>query len=194
MWNERFAGDEFFYGTKPNDFLAENVQLLSGEVLSLCEGEGRNAVFMAKQGLVVHAVDGSSVGLEKAQKLAAAQGVNITTEVADLTQYSIEPASYGAAVSIFAHLPSAERKKLHAKVEQGLKPQAVFLLEGYSKNQLANDTGGPKNLDMLFSVEELLGDFSQCDVILAHEIEREVIEGQGHTGLASVVQLLLRKR
>lgn len=193
MWNERFAGDEFFYGTAPNDFLKEHAHHLTGRILSIAEGEGRNAVFMAQCGLQVLGVDGSSVGLEKAQRLACDAGVQIDTEVADLADYTPEPESFDGAVSIFAHVPSNIRVRLHQVVEQSLRIGGMVLLEGYSKAQAANDTGGPKNLDMLFDIDDIRQDFPNCEVVLAHTIEREVLEGSGHTGLASVVQFIARK-
>src|SRR6185295_8606035 len=109
MWNERYAGNEFAYGTEPNSFLVQNASLLIGPVLSLAEGEGRNAVFLASLGLDVLGVDASEVGLAKAQKLAALKGVAIRTEVADLATYEPSANAFGAIVSIFAHLPSALR-------------------------------------------------------------------------------------
>lgn len=194
MWDERFAGEEFFYGTTANDFLQQQVHQLTGKVLSIAEGEGRNAVFMAQQGLQVLGVDSSKVGLEKAQKLAAEKGVRIETQVVDLAEYTPALAGFDGAVSIFAHLPPQLRKAVHQKVEEALKPGGIVVLEGYSKEQLNNDTGGPKNIDMLFSLEDIQADFPNCEVLLGQTIEREVIEGSGHTGLASVVQFVAKKR
>lgn len=194
MWDKRFAGEEFFYGTTANDFLQQQVHQLAGKVLSIAEGEGRNAVFMAQQGLQVLGVDGSKVGLEKAQKLAAKKGVSIETQVVDLAEYTPTPAGFDGAVSIFAHLPPQLRKAVHQKVEEALKPGGIVVLEGYSKEQLNNDTGGPKNIDMLFSLADIQADFPNCEVLLGQTIEREVFEGSGHTGLASVVQFVAKKR
>lgn len=193
MWDQRFADSEFFYGTDANDFLKENIHLLSGKVLSLAEGEGRNAVFMAQHGLKVLGVDSSQVGLEKAQQLAKEKAVSIETQQVDLAVYSAEENSFDAVVSIFAHLPVAIRKELHKKVELALKPGGIILLEGYSKAQIDKDTGGPKNLEMLYALEEIISEFPHCKILHAKTLEREVIEGIGHTGLASVVQLIARK-
>lgn len=194
MWDERYAGDEYVYGTEPNDFLAAHAALLQGPVLSLAEGEGRNAVFLAARGLDVLGVDGSAVGLAKARKLAATRGVSIRTEVVDLNTYIPPPASFGAAVSIFAHLPAAARRRLHRLLEQALVPDGVILLEGYAKAQIARDTGGPKDLDMLLAHTEVEADFPGCDIILSRETERDIVEGRLHTGRASVVQFIARKR
>ena len=107
FWNQRYAGDRFVYGTEPSAFLAEHSGLLTGPVLSLSEGEGRNAVYLASLGLDVLGVDISSVGLGKARQLAESRGVKIRTEVADLATYEPGEARFGAVISIFAHLPGA---------------------------------------------------------------------------------------
>ena len=192
-WDARFAGSDFFYGTAPNDFLTEHAARLSGPVLSLAEGEGRNAVFLAGRGLDVLGVDGSRVGLAKAERLAAAQGVRIRTQVADLAQFEPAPGHYGAVVSIFAHLPGAIRRRLYPRVEDALRPGGLLLLEAYAENQLPRDTGGPKDLDMLVTVEQLRAEFPRLQAVLLRETEREVREGAGHTGWASVVQFIGRK-
>lgn len=194
MWNQRYQGDEFAYGTEPNTFLAQNAQILAGPVLSLAEGEGRNAVYLASLGLDVLGVDGSEVGLAKAHALAASKGVKIQTEVVDLATYEPPENAFGSVISISAHLPSQIRKRLHRLVERSLKPGGIMLLEAYAKAQLARNTGGPKDPDMLMSREELEQEFPNCEVILALEIEREVIEGTFHSGLASVVQFIARKK
>lgn len=194
MWNQRYSSDDFAYGTEPNSFLAQQAHILSGPVLSLAEGEGRNAVFLASLGLDVLAVDGSEVGLAKAQQLAASRGVTIRTAVADLATYEPPENAFGSVISISAHLPSLIRKRLHRLVERCLKPGGIILLEAYTKAQIARDTGGPKDPDMLMSREELESELPNCEPILSQEIEREVIEGKYHTGIASVVQFIARKK
>lgn len=194
MWNERYRSDIFAYGTEPNSFLAENVNLLTGPVLSLAEGEGRNAVFLASLGLDVLGVDGSEVGLAKAHKLADSKGVAIRTEVADLATYEPPLNYYGSVVSIFAHLPSDIRQRLYRLVEQCLKPGGIILLEAYSKSQLSRNTGGPKDPDMLMTAVDIQKEFPNCDVLLCQEIERDVFEGEFHTGLASVVEFIGKKK
>lgn len=194
MWNNVYSSNDYYYGTKPNDFLAEHVGKLNGRILSLAEGEGRNAVFMAEQGLDVLAVDGSDVGLRKAQELAQSRNVQIDTLLTDLNDFVPPANSLDGVLSVFAHLPSATRHVLHQRCEQALKPNGIFMLEGYSQAQLSRTTGGPKNPDMLFRLEELLKDFSSSDMVLGQEIDREVLEGRGHTGLASVVQLIIMRK
>lgn len=192
LWNDRYQAARFLYGTEANTFLVENVHLLQDPVLSLAEGEGRNAVFMAQQGLQVLGVDYSAVGLEKAQALAKSHGVVITTQVADLVDYQPEENYFGSVVSISAHLPSSIRERLYPLIEKSLKPNGIVLLEAYSENQLSKSTGGPKDIDMLMSVEKLHKEFPNLRPVLIREIDREVNEGEGHTGMASVVQYIAR--
>lgn len=194
MWNDVYSCDDYYYGTEPNDFLVEHVGKLKGRILSLAEGEGRNAVFMAERGLDVLAVDGSEVGLRKTQELAGCRNVQVDILLTDLNDFVPPANSVDGVLSVFAHLPSASRRALHQRCEQALKPGGIFMLEGYSQVQLSRTTGGPKNPDMLFSLEELLKDFSDSEMLLGQEIDREVLEGRGHTGMASVVQLIMRKR
>jgi len=194
FWNERYARDDYLYGTGPNSFLVEHSDLVTGPVLSLSEGEGRNAVFLAVRGLKVHGVDISEVGLTKAQALAKLKGVEIQTEVADLSNFEPKNNFYGSVISISAHLPSAVRDNLYPLVERCLKQDGVLLLEAYSERQLSRNTGGPKDIDMLMTVDKLKREFPNLEPILIQELEREVSEGEGHAGLASVVQFIARKK
>jgi len=193
-WNERYAANGYFYGTEPNSFLVENAHLLQGPVLSLSEGEGRNAVFIASLGFQVLGVDYSEVGLAKARALAKSRGVIIETEVADLAVYQPPAHHFGCVVSIFAHLPSSIRKRLYLLIEKSLKPNGVLILEAYSETQLPKETGGPKDIDMLMSIEKLQRELPSLEPLVMREIDREVIEGAGHTGLASVVQYIAKSK
>jgi len=194
FWNKRYANRDYLYGTEPNSFLAEHYSLLGSPVLSLSEGEGRNAVFLASRGLEVIAVDISAVALEKANRLAESCGVEIKTVVADLATFEPEENHYGSVISISAHLPSRVRNRLYPLIERSLKRDGVVVLEAFSENQLSRSTGGPKDPDMLMSVEKLQRDFPNLEPVLLREVEREVSEGAGHTGMASVVQFIGRKK
>jgi SAM-dependent methyltransferase len=195
MWDERYNTPEFVYGKTPNTFLAANSHYLpKGKVLCLAEGEGRNGVYLAKQGYQVEAVDGSKVGMQKAQALAKAENVPINTTVADLAEYTIQPNTYSGIVSIFCHLPKSLRVKIHKQVLAGLQQGGVFILEAYTPAQLTFATGGPKDIDMLMTLVELKNELQCLDVILGQETEREVIEGTFHTGRAAVVQVIAIKR
>ena len=194
-WDERYSEPGYAYGTAPNEFLVSVAKRLPrGKVLSLAEGEGRNAVYLASLGFEVTGVDGSAVGLRKAQALAAAHGVAITTILADLGTFRIEAGEWDAILACFCHLPSSIRGPLHRAAVRGLKPGGAFVLEAFSKSQLAYGTGGPPSLDMLLSLEELESELAGLELVLAVETEREVREGSRHTGLASVVQVLGFKR
>jgi SAM-dependent methyltransferase len=167
-----------------------------GRVLSLAEGEGRNAVFLAGLGYDVVGVDSSSVGLEKSRRLAAERGVAIKTVLADLTDaddFTIEPASWEGIVSIFCHLPEHHRRRLHRQVVSGLRPGGVLLVEAYTTRQLDYGTGGPPAREKLMTLDDLRDELRGLAFLHAVELEREVREGSMHTGLGHVVQVLARK-
>ncbi|WP_018170043.1 cyclopropane-fatty-acyl-phospholipid synthase family protein [Thioalkalivibrio sp. ALMg9] len=194
MWDERYAEDDYVYGTEPNDFLRAAVaNVPRGRALCLAEGEGRNAVFLAQQGFDVLAVDSSAVGLQKAQRLAEDRGVQIETLVADLADYAIEPDSWDLIVSIFCHLPPDVRRRLHAEVVAGLRPGGVFILEAYTPAQLEWGTGGPPIAELMMTREALTEELDGLEFEEAVERERDVIEGRFHTGRGAVVQVLAHK-
>ena len=191
MWNERYSQPGFAYGTEPNEFLAAAAgQIPSGPVLSLGEGEGRNAAYLAGLGHRVVAVDQSQVGLAKARQLAADRGLSVETISADLDGYSIEPGAWAGIVSIFCHLPRRIRVPLYAAAARGLQPGGVFVLEAYTPKQLGRGTGGPQDPDMLVSLADLSEELAGLEFLHARELEREVREGEYHTGVASVVQVI----
>ena len=194
MWDERYSTEEYAYGKAPNEFLAENYSAIpKGKVLSLAEGEGRNAVFLAKQGYSVTAVDGSQVGLDKAGKLAEENGVEIELIHADLAEFEIGEGQWEGIISIFCPLPSALRKELYKKVVTGLKLGGVFLVEAYTPEQLKHNTGGGKSADAMTSKESLIRELKGMTFTHLVELERNVVEGIYHTGLGAVVQAIARK-
>lgn len=195
MWDERYAQDGFAYGTAPNDFLAQSLALLpkDGPILSLAEGEGRNAVAMALAGCDVLGVDQSEVGLAKARALAASRGVSIRTQVADLASFEVEPGQWAGVVSIFCHLPPQLRAPLYAACVKGLRSGGVLVLEAYTPAQLALKTGGPPQLELLPSLAQLQLELDGLEWIVAQEVQRELHEGQYHQGLSAVAQLIGRK-
>ena len=195
IWDERYQSESFLFGTEPNDFLRESAKYLSKGSVILClgEGEGRNAVHLAKLGHSVTAVDMSTVGLGKALRLAQHNGVSLNTQVANLADYDFSENCWNGIVSIFCHLPPALRTSAHRKAVQGLKPGGVFILEAYSPRQLEYRTGGPSDPTMLYRLEELRSDLAGLEFVVAEEKVREVREGSAHTGMASVVQVVARK-
>ncbi len=194
MWDERYSAQHYIYGTTPNRFLEDNVKFIPpGKVLSLAEGEGRNAVFLAKRGYFVTAVDASVVGLQKAKKLAKNNNVNIEFIHADLDQYDIGKNKWDAIISIFCPLPSLLRQKVHKGIVAGLKKNGVLLLEAYTPDQLKHGTGGGTSADLMMTKESLSFEFGDFKFMHLQEVEREIIEGTHHTGIGAVVQVIASK-
>lgn len=194
MWNARYSSPDFAYGTEPNDFLAAVAERIPpGRVLSIADGEGRNGVFLATLAYEVTSVDSSSIGLAKAQRLAAARAVHLTTIVADLADYVIAPKSWEGIVSIFCHLPPPIRRRVHEQVERGLAPGGLYVLEGYSIHQLSLGTGGPRSVDLLLTLDALRAELAGLELLHAAEIERDIHEGELHSGRSAVVQIVARK-
>ncbi len=194
MWDERYSAEEYAYGKIPNQFLAEHYRAIPmGRVLSLAEGEGRNAVFLARQGYTVTAVDSSRIGLDKARKLAEENGVTIELIHADLAEFEIGVNRWDGIVSIFCPLPPAVREQVHKKVMAGLKPGGVFLTEAYTPDQLKHGTGGGKSAETMSTKTSLGRELDGLTFEHLIELEREVVEGLYHTGLGAVVQAIARK-
>lgn len=194
MWDERYAQPGFAYGTEPNEFLvAAAVGIPIGPVLSLGEGEGRNAAYLAGLGHKVVAVAQSEVGLAKARRLAADRGLTVETVCADLGSYPIEPKTWAGIVSIFCHLPRQVRIPLYAAAVRGLRPGGILVLEAYTPSQVGRGTGGPQDPDMLVTLAGLIEELAGLEFVHACELDREVREGAYHTGVASVVQLIGRQ-
>lgn len=198
FWDQRYAEPELTYGEEPNDFLRVTAPLIPpGPVLSLGEGQGRNAVHLAGLGHPVTAVDLSPVGLARAQDLAALRGVALTTWVADLAEIDFGTAPWrgpwNGIVSIFCHLPSALRRSLYPRCVQALAPGGVLILESYTPDQLAFGTGGPREPDLLATLAEIQGLLPGLDLDIGRECVREVREGAHHHGPAAVLQVVARK-
>lgn len=194
MWNERFAAEGYAYGEDPNEFLADSMHLIPpGRVLCLAEGQGRNAVYLARQGFEVTAVDWSESGLAKARMLADKHGVVVHTVLSDLNAYRIEENKWRGIVSIFAHLEPGLRRRIHQSCVRGLEPGGVMILEAYSPAQLAYGTGGPKDTELLMTRAGLVEEFTGLNVLHAAELVRHVSEGRHHTGDAAVVQFVGQK-
>ncbi|MGE4528598.1 MAG: class I SAM-dependent methyltransferase [Rhodospirillaceae bacterium] len=196
FWNTRYGAAGFAYGLTPNRFLAEHVHLLApgGRVLLPAEGEGRNAIFLAKQGFAVTCFDQSDVGVKKARALAAKNHVSIEAAAADAMAFDYPPGHYDAVALIFAHLPPRVRHHLHAKTVETLKPGGLVLLYAFSPEQLHYASGGPKDPTMLYSEATLRKDFAACSEILLLETNLESLsEGTSHQGDGAVISLIARK-
>ena len=199
MWDDRYASDEYRFGTKPNRFLIECVSRLypgiqagyhTGRVLSLGEGEGRNAVYLAGLGFDVTAIDQSVVGLAKAQRLAAQRGVSITTITADLNEYVIQPAAWDLVIDFFCHMPAPDRSLLHRRVIEGLKPGGAYILEIFTPAQLELATGGPKTRDLVMTLEDARRELAGLNLRVARELTRPRDEDDPSTPLLAVLQVL----
>lgn len=195
MWEQRYAIDDYLFGTEPNEFLRDHTdQLPKGRVLCLAEGEGRNAVFLAGLGYDVSSVDLTEGGVAKTRRLAAARQVTVDAAVGDLAQTDLGRGRWNAIVSIFAHMPPKVRGNLHRRVVAALAPGGVFLLEAYTPDQIGRGTGGPSLPEMTMTLAGLRDELVGLEFLHAQELEREIVEGPGHTGVGSVVQVIARHR
>jgi SAM-dependent methyltransferase len=194
-WDQRYATEDYKYGTVPNDFLRESAGAIpaGGHVLSVGEGEGRNATFLAALGFDVVALDASAIGLAKAAKLAQQRGVRIATVHADIADYALGRDAWDGIVSIWCHLPPALRAQVHRDLPLALRAGGVLVLEAYTPAQLELKTGGPQSLELLPTLAQLRVELAGLDFELAVEREREVREGTAHRGRSAVVQVLGRR-
>jgi SAM-dependent methyltransferase len=190
-WEERFSTDEFVYGIEPNEFFKLEIDNLKpGRLLLPGEGEGRNAVYAAKCGWNVDAFDWSENAKEKALQLAASQNVHINYSVVDIAHLPAETAVYDAAALIFIHLDDNDWQQLIEKIIASLKPGGRLILELFEKEQINKNSGGPKETDLLYSLEQAVSDFISLDF---EHLSKEIIkldEGKLHQGEASVVRFV----
>ncbi|MED2366319.1 class I SAM-dependent methyltransferase, partial [Bacillus thuringiensis] len=158
FWNDRYKSDEYFYGEEPNTFIKEQAFRLANhnKVIAFAEGEGRNAVFLARQGNEVTAIDYSKDGLEKTKKLAEKHNVNVHTKKVDLLADSLPENEYDAAIMVFGHFHDDYKKMILDKMIQTIKPGGLIMFEVYSKKQINYSTGGPKDVDMLYDPIDIL--------------------------------------
>jgi len=196
MWDERFSQAEPVYGDAPNSYLqAQAFRLKPGmKVLVPADGYGRNGIWLAKKGLQVHTVDLSPVGVERAQKAARAAGVAMIIELGDLSTWHWPVDELDAVVSIYLHLPPEPRAKIHAAMLNALKPGGLVILEAFSPAQLLHSSGGPKQVELLYTAELLSRDFAPTEALELEEVEVRMEEGHMHSGLAAVVHGVFRKK
>lgn len=195
-WQQRFAGPDYLFGTEPNAFLKAHAHLLKkGEkALAIADGEGRNGVFLAEQGLDVLSVDFSPLAQEKARKLAQERGITMHIEQADIINWAWPEAAFDVVAAIFFQfaLP-AERDKIFAGIKKTLKPGGLLLLEGYGPKQIEYKTGGPSDLARLYTrelLEKAFADFASLDV---RAYDAVIEEGARHSGMSALVDLVGRK-
>jgi SAM-dependent methyltransferase len=196
VWDGRFATDEYIFGTEPNRFLVSQAHLLKpGQfALSVADGEGRNSVWLARQGLEVEGVEISPRAVDKARKLAATSGVEVRLHVADVRSWSWPVEHYDVIAAIFIQFASpAERAVLFRDIRCALKPGGILILEGYGIGQLEHGTGGPPRADHLYTPEMLRESFVDFDILLLQEREDWLQEGSKHVGRSALVDLVARK-
>lgn len=194
QWNERYAAAEYIYGIHPNVWFAEKLsQIKPGNLLLPAEGEGRNAVFAAKQGWDVAAFDQSEEGKLKALKLASENGVTIQYIIDDLESYIPGTAQFDTIALVFVHMPAALRQKVHGKLLEYLKPGGYLILEAFTKRQLQNTSGGPRTASLLYDPADISADFNALNLIEFEETTTALDEGPLHKGEACVVRLFAQK-
>lgn len=199
-WDDRYSSEEFAYGESPNNFLKEQIEKLNpGTILFPAEGEGRNAIFAAKSGWKVAAFDISEEGKNKALKLAEANNVSIDYQVGELQTLNFQEGQFDAIALIYAHFPAEIKSDIHKQLDQLLHKDGIIIFEAFSKKHLEylainEKVGGPKDIESLFSIEEIKSDFSNYEIIELEEKEIELSEGLFHNGTGSVIRFVGRKK
>jgi cyclopropane fatty-acyl-phospholipid synthase-like methyltransferase len=196
IWNERYAGDEYHFGTEPNAFLVSQKDLLKPGMscLAVADGEGRNGVWLAQQGLDVLSVDSSSVAQEKAGKLAQLRGVTMKFEQVDLSQWDWGTNRFDVVAAIFIQFtPPGLREQMFAHIKRCLKPGGLLLLQGYTPRQLEYRTGGPSQAENLYTEALLRKEFADMEILHLREHDDLILEGSGHSGMSALIDLVARK-
>jgi len=193
-WDERYGVDEYVYSKEPNLFLKENFKKIpKGNVLCVADGEGRNGVWLAKNGYNVTSIDFSPKAIEKTNKLAQEYNVSINTKCGDLLNYNFGENKYDGIVSIFAHFKVEEMNKLHSQYLRALKPNGIFFMEVFAKEQLLLKTGGPKDIALLYDTKDIKNSFPNAEIELLKKDIVYLHEGDMHDGKAIVVRAIIRK-
>ena len=197
VWDERYAGDEYHFGTEPNAFLVSQQSMLSPGMscLAVADGEGRNGVWLAEQGLDVLWVDNSNVAQAKAEKLAQQHGVKMRFEQADLAAWSWGDSCFDVVAAIFIQFaPPGMREQIFAHIKRCLKPGGLLLLQGYTPRQLEYKTGGPSQAENLYTEAMLRKEFADMVILHMREHDDIISEGEGHSGMSALIDMVARKR
>ena len=193
FWDERFDTKEYVYGKHPNAYFKDFIDKAKpGSILLPADGEGRNGVYSAIKGWQVTAFDFSQKAREKAQELANTYDVNINYHISSIEDFYTDH-QFDAVAVIFLHLPPETRRKMHHKLIGFLKPGGHFILEAFSKKQIGYQTGGPRNLDLLYAGQDVAEDLKSLELIHYKEKLKTIQEGNFHDGKAEVIQLIARK-
>jgi SAM-dependent methyltransferase len=194
-WNRRFSAPGYVFGTAPNRFLASKKALLAkgGSVLCVADGEGRNSVWLAEQGLEVTAFDFSPVAVDKARRFAAEHAVSMRYEVAGVYDWAWPQAAFDVVAAIFVQFADpAMREFMFARMVRALKPGGLLLLEGYTPKQLEYRTGGPSQVENLYTAPMLREAFRDLEILELREYEAELEEGERHAGRSALIDLVAR--
>ncbi len=195
FWNTRFSKRDFVYGKEPNAFFKSAIaDLKPGKIFIPGAGEGRDAVFAAEKGWDVHCADISGEGRNKAMKLAAEREVEVSYNVADIRDVTYRESSFDAIASIFFHLPRSQRMQFYRDALNWLRPGGLFVMQAFTPKQLEHNSGGPKEPDLLVSVEQVANEINGFETIRLCEAETDLKEGSFHQGRASVVEYIGRKK
>ena len=194
-WSQRFETKEYIFGEMPNKYLvSQRSQLKSGKVLAIADGEGRNGVWLAEQGLQVDSFEFIESAVTKAQKLASSRGVEVNAMCSDWQSFDWKPSEYDNVVGIFFQFVEPEgRAEIFKKIDQVLKPGGVLILQGYSTKQMDYNTGGPGKIDHLYDADLLRNSFKNYEVIDLQVYEAEIHEGTAHKGMSGLVGYVARK-
>lgn len=196
IWNERYAGQDYHFGTEPNAFLRSQQALLKPGMtcLAVADGEGRNGVWLAQRGLDVLSVDSSPVALEKAQRLADQRGMTLQFEQADLMSWDWGVERFDVVAAIFIQFtPPGQREQMFAHIKRCLKPGGLLLLQGYTPRQLEFKTGGPSQAENLYTETMLREIFADMEILHLCEHDDILREGAGHSGMSALIDLVARK-
>ncbi|MDE3212450.1 MAG: class I SAM-dependent methyltransferase [Bacteroidota bacterium] len=193
LWNQRYRENPTVYGSKPNEFFKQFIDThKAGSLLLPAEGEGRNALYAASKGWKVDAFDFSEEAREKALKRAAERKLTIHYQTMRIQDF--EPGKkYDAIALIYVHLPEGVRKEFHEKVYKALAPGGFLVLEAFAKEQLRNQSGGPKDKALLYDAPTICGDFPFIHQLYCGQKEVILNEGPFHSGKADVLQLVGQK-
>jgi SAM-dependent methyltransferase len=195
-WEARYGAPEYIFGKQPNFFLAACKPLLpvSGRALAVADGEGRNAVWLAEQGLEVLSIDFSPTAQNKARILARERGASVAFELADVHSWAYPEAAFDVVCEIFTQFSAPEeRAQKWNGMRRALEPGGLLIILGYTPKQLDYGTGGPKQLDQLYTRAMLEEAFAGYRQMVFRQEELEIHEGTSHGGMSAVIGLTCRK-
>ncbi|MCR4304545.1 MAG: class I SAM-dependent methyltransferase [Gallionella sp.] len=196
MWDERYSGEEYLFGTDPNVFLVSQRHLLKPGMscLAVADGEGRNGVWLAQQGLNVLSVEASAAALNKAKKLAQQRGVKVDFELADLLQWDWGENRFDVVAAIFIQFaPPGLREQMFDGIKRCLKPGGLLLLQGYTPRQLEYKTGGPPVAENMYTEALLRNAFGDMEILHLREHDDHIGEGTAHHGMSALIDLVAKK-